>query len=177
MQELIKSRCIARNHPMMGIAVFAWASRIRDHRDAGQAVFEATARVAERQKKPFPRYDPGNLCDTELNRSICIMIRFMPRFVLNSKIKEILTLIGKMIEIPGRPSTADKIAKSAQFFSFGTNDLTQMTFGFQPRPNIGSFLPDYLEKKRYCRWPVQQCLTVKRRAVLIKIAWKKAAAT
>jgi hypothetical protein len=42
--------------------------------------------------------------------------------------------------------TADKIAKTAEFFSFGTNDLTQMTFGFS-RDDIGGFVPDYLEKK------------------------------
>ena len=51
-----------------------------------------------------------------------------------------------MIEIPRAALTADQIAKHAEFFSFGTNDLTQMTFGFS-RDDIGSFLPDYIEKK------------------------------
>ena len=50
-----------------------------------------------------------------------------------------------MIEIPRACLTADKIAKSAEFFSFGTNDLTQMGFGFS-RDDIGGFVPDYLEK-------------------------------
>ena len=49
-----------------------------------------------------------------------------------------------MIELPRACATADEIAKEAQFFSFGTNDLTQTTFGFS-RDDIGSFLPDYLE--------------------------------
>jgi pyruvate,orthophosphate dikinase len=51
-----------------------------------------------------------------------------------------------MIEIPRAALTADKIAEVAQFFSFGTNDLTQMGFGFS-RDDIGGFLPEYLEKK------------------------------
>ncbi|MBN1157700.1 pyruvate, phosphate dikinase [Candidatus Woesearchaeota archaeon] len=53
--------------------------------------------------------------------------------------------VGTMIEIPRAALTADKIAEHAEFFSFGTNDLTQMTFGFS-RDDIGKFLPDYLSK-------------------------------
>ncbi len=54
--------------------------------------------------------------------------------------------VGTMIEIPRAALTADRIASSAEFFSFGTNDLTQMTFGYS-RDDIASFLPVYLEKK------------------------------
>ena len=57
-------------------------------------------------------------------------------------------LCGTMIEIPRAALTADEIAKSAQFFSFGTNDLTQMTFGFS-RDDAGKFLSDYYEKRIY----------------------------
>ena len=55
-------------------------------------------------------------------------------------------LIGTMIEIPRAALTADQIAEEAEFFSFGTNDLTQMTFGFS-RDDIGSFMPTYVEQK------------------------------
>lgn len=55
-------------------------------------------------------------------------------------------IVGTMIEIPRAALTADRIASSAEFFSFGTNDLTQMTFGYS-RDDIASFLPIYLEKK------------------------------
>lgn len=55
-------------------------------------------------------------------------------------------LIGTMIEVPRATLIADKIAESADFFSFGTNDLTQMTFGYS-RDDIGTFLPIYLEKR------------------------------
>jgi len=54
--------------------------------------------------------------------------------------------VGTMIEIPRAALTADRIAATAEFFSFGTNDLTQMTFGYS-RDDIASFLPIYLEKK------------------------------
>ena len=55
-------------------------------------------------------------------------------------------LVGTMIEVPRAALTADRIATSAEFFSFGTNDLTQMTFGYS-RDDIASFLPIYLHKK------------------------------
>ncbi len=55
-------------------------------------------------------------------------------------------LVGTMIEIPRAALTADEIAKEAQFFSFGTNDLTQMTFGFS-RDDAGKFLPEYYNRK------------------------------
>uniref|UniRef100_UPI0036F39241 pyruvate, phosphate dikinase n=1 Tax=Anatilimnocola floriformis TaxID=2948575 RepID=UPI0036F39241 len=64
------------------------------------------------------------------------------------------TLIGTMIEIPRAALTADQIAEHAQFFSFGTNDLTQMTFGFS-RDDINSFLPDYLKKDLLTADPFQ----------------------
>ena len=53
---------------------------------------------------------------------------------------------GTMIEIPRAAILADKMAKTAEFFSFGTNDLTQMTFGFS-RDDVGAFMPDYLANK------------------------------
>ncbi|MEN6635279.1 MAG: pyruvate, phosphate dikinase [Clostridiaceae bacterium] len=59
---------------------------------------------------------------------------------------EIPYLVGTMIEVPRAALTADKIAEHAEFFSFGTNDLTQMTFGFS-RDDAGKFLDDYYKKK------------------------------
>ena len=56
--------------------------------------------------------------------------------------------IGTMIEIPRAALTADKIAEEAEFFSFGTNDLTQMTFGFS-RDDAGKFLDSYYKAKIY----------------------------
>jgi pyruvate,orthophosphate dikinase len=63
-------------------------------------------------------------------------------------------LVGTMIEIPRACVTADEIGSEADFFSFGTNDLTQMTFGFS-RDDINTFLPDYIEKEILPRDPFQ----------------------
>ncbi|HHU89790.1 MAG TPA: pyruvate, phosphate dikinase [Clostridiaceae bacterium] len=61
---------------------------------------------------------------------------------------ELKYMVGTMLEIPRAALTADEIAKEAEFFSFGTNDLTQMTFGFS-RDDAGNFLEDYYEKNIY----------------------------
>ena len=83
--------------------------------------------------------------------------------------------IGTMIEIPRAALTADEIAKHAEFFSFGTNDLTQMTFGFS-RDDIGSFLPDYIDKKVF---QVDPFVSLDQKGVgqLIDIAAKKGRST
>jgi len=65
--------------------------------------------------------------------------------VLKEKGMKLDYMVGTMIELPRAALVADKIAAEAEFFSFGTNDLTQMTFGYS-RDDIGSFLPEYLEK-------------------------------
>ena len=63
--------------------------------------------------------------------------------------------VGTMIEIPRAALTADEIAQEAEFFSFGTNDLTQMTFGFS-RDDAGSFLPSYYEKQIFDNDPFER---------------------
>jgi len=73
------------------------------------------------------------------------IIRATAEKVFAEKGARIDFLVGTMIEIPRAALTADKIAEHAEFFSFGTNDLTQMTFGYS-RDDAGSFLPIYLQK-------------------------------
>ncbi len=63
-------------------------------------------------------------------------------------------LYGTMIEVPRAALTADELAQTAEFFSFGTNDLTQMTFGYS-RDDVNSFLPDYIAKEILERDPFQ----------------------
>ena len=65
---------------------------------------------------------------------------------MEEKGMEIPYLVGTMIEIPRAALTADEVATEAEFFSFGTNDLTQMTFGFS-RDDAGKFLEDYYKKQ------------------------------
>ncbi len=83
--------------------------------------------------------------------------------------------IGTMIEIPRAAITADEIAKEAEFFSFGTNDLTQMTFGFS-RDDAGKFLKDYYDKKIYEQDPFAK-LDQKGVGSLIKVTIEKAKST
>ena len=73
------------------------------------------------------------------------IVRATAEKVLAEREEKIDYMVGTMIEIPRAALTADEIAESAEFFSFGTNDLTQMTFGYS-RDDAGKFLPIYLEK-------------------------------
>ena len=73
------------------------------------------------------------------------VIRKVAKDVMKEYELELKFMVGTMIELPRACLTADEIAKHAEFFSFGTNDLTQTTFGFS-RDDIGSFLPDYLDR-------------------------------
>ncbi|MDK2793787.1 MAG: pyruvate, orthophosphate dikinase [Caldanaerobacter sp.] len=76
-----------------------------------------------------------------------IIVKVADEIIKQSGI-ELKYLVGTMVEVPRAALTADKIAKEAEFFSFGTNDLTQMTFGFS-RDDAGKFLETYYEKKIY----------------------------
>ena len=73
------------------------------------------------------------------------VIREVAKNVMKEHDLELKFMVGTMIELPRACLTADEIAAHAEFFSFGTNDLTQTTFGFS-RDDIGSFLPDYLDR-------------------------------
>ena len=91
--------------------------------------------------------------------------------VFKEKNTEIKYLIGTMIEIPRAAITADEIAEITDFFSFGTNDLTQMTFGLS-RDDAGKFLPLYLEKDLFEKDPFQ-VLDQKGVGFLVETAVKK----
>ena len=82
------------------------------------------------------------------------MVRRVAHEVLKENSVEMPVIVGTMIEIPRAALIADKLAGTAEFFSFGTNDLTQMTFGYS-RDDAGSFLPDYVEKKILAKDPFE----------------------
>ncbi|MGA3014509.1 MAG: pyruvate, phosphate dikinase [Bacteroidales bacterium] len=112
-----------------------------------RAIFEATAELLKANKHPFPEIMIPVTCSSkELDDQYKIVTRIHEEVCKKFGLKEIPHMVGTMIEIPRACLTADQFAVSAQFFSFGTNDLTQMSFGFS-RDDIGSFLPEYLEKK------------------------------
>ena len=112
-----------------------------------RAIFEASAELIREKKNPYPEIMiPVTSSVNELKDQYEIINKVYAEVLAKFDLKEIPYLAGTMIEIPRACLTADKIAEQAQFFSFGTNDLTQMGFGFS-RDDIGGFLPEYLEKK------------------------------
>jgi len=111
-----------------------------------RAIFEATVESIQEGKKVFPEIMvPVVGTVNELNNQSEIVRRVYEEVCKKYQVKRIPYLFGTMIEIPRSALTADQMAGVAEFFSFGTNDLTQMGFGFS-RDDIGGFLPDYISK-------------------------------
>mgnify|MGYP001353709855 FL=1 len=110
-----------------------------------RAIFEATAELTKEGVSVLPEVMiplVGTVAEYTDQEDI---VRKVAKDVQNETGVEFQYLVGTMIELPRACLTADEIAQHAEFFSFGTNDLTQTTFGFS-RDDIGSFLPDYLER-------------------------------
>jgi len=110
-----------------------------------RAIIEAALNLKSKGVKAIPEIMvplTGTLQEMELQEKI---IRDTAEKVFAERNDTIEYLVGTMIEIPRAALTADEIAKSAEFFSFGTNDLTQMGFGYS-RDDAGTFLPIYIEK-------------------------------
>ncbi len=109
-----------------------------------RAIFEAACRVVSRGKKVTVEVMiPLVALVEELRRQTDIVHR-VAREVFQAEGRAVPYLVGTMIELPRAALTADEIAKEADFFSFGTNDLTQTTFGLS-RDDAGRFLPFYVE--------------------------------
>ena len=112
-----------------------------------RAILESAAELRQEGKACFPEIMvPVTCAKEELDDQRELAEKVHAEVCAKYGVDEVEHLYGTMIEIPRAALTADEIAKSTQFFSFGTNDLTQMTFGFS-RDDIGGFLPDYLDKK------------------------------
>ncbi len=112
-----------------------------------RAILESAAELRREGKPCFPEIMvPVTCAKEELDDQLELARAVHAEVCAKYGVEEVEHLYGTMIEIPRAALTADEIAKSVQFFSFGTNDLTQMTFGFS-RDDIGGFLPDYLDKK------------------------------
>jgi pyruvate,orthophosphate dikinase len=110
-----------------------------------RAIIEAALNLKKRGIRAIPEIMiplTGTLAEMKMQENI---VRATAEQVFAERNDRIDYLVGTMIEIPRAALTADMIAESAEFFSFGTNDLTQMTFGYS-RDDAGKFLPVYLEK-------------------------------
>ncbi len=111
-----------------------------------RAIISAACELKKEGKNPMPEIMVpliGILYELKQQKEIIIKVA---KEVMAEYGVEVEFEVGTMIEIPRAALTADRIATEAQYFSFGTNDLTQMTFGYS-RDDIASFLPAYLNKK------------------------------
>ncbi len=141
-----------------------------------RAIFEAALAIAEETGQPvvpeimIPLV--GTRRELEITRA---QVERVAKEVLDKSGKHIDYLIGTMIELPRAALTADKIAEVADFFSFGTNDLTQTTFGLS-RDDAGKFLPHYVEAGILPKDPFVS-LDIEGVGELVRIAVEKGRAT
>ncbi|MBQ9178239.1 MAG: pyruvate, phosphate dikinase, partial [Prevotella sp.] len=147
--EVIKRRVnsLSENNPMLGHRgcrlglTFPEITAMQT-----RAILGAAYELKKEGKNPMPEIMVpliGTLHELEQQKEIIMRVS---KEVFAENGIEVEFEVGTMIEIPRAALTADRIAEQAQYFSFGTNDLTQMTFGYC-RDDIASFLPAYLEKK------------------------------
>jgi len=111
----------------------------------GRAIFEAAVRAKRRGIDVRPEIMIPLVATAREFENQRGVLEEVARQVLGGVGEEVPYTIGTMIELPRAALTADEIAKSAEFFSFGTNDLTQTTFGLS-RDDAGRFLPNYVER-------------------------------
>ena len=120
-----------------------------------RAIFESAAELIKDGKDPHAEIMVPVTCDmSELEYTRKIVDKVYAEVCAKFGLKEIGFKFGTMIEIPRAALLADRMAKYAEFFSFGTNDLTQMTFGFS-RDDIGAFMSAYIDKKMLPADPFQ----------------------
>ena len=113
-----------------------------------RAIIEAAINVNKEGMKIVPEIMVPLVGDIKEMKYVKDIITQTADKIIEESGVELKYSVGTMIEIPRAAIIADEIAKEAEFFSFGTNDLTQLTFGFS-RDDAGKFLGDYYEKKIY----------------------------
>ena len=160
----------------MGVDVDAVARAVERHREANpmlghrgvrlgitypevtemqaRAIFEAAVAATLEGVKVYPEIMVPLVGDVKELRHQARLVRKVADQVLHDAGIELPYMIGTMIELPRAALTAGSIAEEAEFFSFGTNDLTQTTFGIS-RDDAGSFLPHYLQEGLFAEDPFQ----------------------
>jgi pyruvate,orthophosphate dikinase len=136
-----------------------------------RAIFEAAAELVKEGKPVLPEVMIPVVGIVNEVKVLKKQIVEVAEKVMKEKNVKFDYKVGTMIEIPRACITADEIATEAEFFSFGTNDLTQLTFGFS-RDDFGKILPEYLEKGILEKDPFA-VLDQKGVGSLIKIAFEK----
>jgi pyruvate,orthophosphate dikinase len=111
-----------------------------------RAIFEAAVQVAKKGIKVIPEVMIPLIGGVpEFNHQRNIVVKVAEEVLGKAGMKDLHYLVGTMIEIPRAALLADDVAKEAEFFSFGTNDLTQATFSFSREDAENKFLPAYIE--------------------------------
>jgi pyruvate,orthophosphate dikinase len=139
---------LQESNPMMGhrgVRLSVTNPAITEYQ--ARVIFESAAELIRDGKKVIPEIMVPLTCDVrEFNHTKIIIERVHAEILGRFDLSELPYKLGTMIEIPRAALLADKMAASAEFFSFGTNDLTQMTFGFS-RDDIGNFMTEYLDQR------------------------------
>jgi pyruvate,orthophosphate dikinase len=120
-----------------------------------RAIFEAAVELGKEGIKTLPEIMIPVVCtDNELKNQYALIEKVYAEVLKSKNVRVIPHLVGTMIEIPRACIVADQLAEVAQFFSFGTNDLTQMSLGFS-RDDTGGFMGDYLKHEILAADPFQ----------------------
>ena len=150
-------RSMHETNPMMGFRGCRLPVRYPEIAEMQtRAIIEAAINV--KRSKGFnivPEIMIPLTCEVKEFKYVKNIVKETADAVIAEQKAELEYLIGTMIEIPRAALTADEIAKNCDFFSFGTNDLTQMTFGFS-RDDAGKFLPSYYEKNIFDNDPFER---------------------
>ncbi len=177
-EELLHAvEAMREQNPMLGLRGVRLGLMVPDIvKMQGRAILAGAARVAAEGKTPLPEIMiplVGHV--NELRETRAILEAEVARIVETSG-QQVNYKFGTMIEVPRGALTADEIAEHAEFFSFGTNDLTQMAFGYSRDDAEGKFLMQYVDRKILPENPFQ-VLDVAGIGQLVRIAVEKGRAT
>jgi len=146
MLEIVEN--LSESNPMMGLRGCRLGLTYPEINEMQvRAIFEACCDLTKEGHKVQPYVMIpliGHVNELKVAKDILVRVA---KDVMNEKGIEVAYKFGTMIEIPRAALTADKVAEHAEFFSFGTNDLTQMTFGYSRDDAEGKFLKNYVEQK------------------------------
>jgi pyruvate,orthophosphate dikinase len=146
--DKVKSRCqeLIESNPMLGHRGCRLAITYPElYEMQAQAIFEAAVEVQQSGKKVIPEIMIPIVLDRKEITILKKLIDEVAQKIFKDKKAKVEYLVGTMIELPRAALQASNIALDAEFFSFGTNDLTQTTLGIS-RDDAGSFIPAYIEK-------------------------------
>jgi len=151
-----RGEALHENNPMMGhrgVRLGITYPEVTEMQ--ARAIFQAAGELIQAKQKCKPEIMIPVTCDAnELKHQKAIIARVNADVCKAMGLRQIPYMAGTMIEIPRAALLADRMAAEAEFFSFGTNDLTQMGFGFS-RDDIGGFMQHYLEQKILAADPFQ----------------------